>query len=81
MSAVSIVALVVSGLGMLGAALVMYTKIVRHLTRLEEANKKAIKLATHVPGLAYRVKNIEQQLGIEPFELPEFFENGHVSEE
>lgn len=73
----AILAFILSCLGMLGAGLVAYTKIVQHLTRLEAKFDQSSKLAAHVPGLYVRTAHIEAHLGISPPEMPIFF-NGHA---
>lgn len=76
----AVLALVLSGLGLLGGGLVMFFKVVAHLTRIETYAQQSAKLAAHVPNLNYRMTNVERMLEISTPDLPVFM-NGHHSEE
>lgn len=76
---IPIIAAILSGIGLLGGGLVMYTRVIQHLTRIESMFDQHARLASHIPGLYARVDNLERQLGVSAPELPNFF-NG-ASEE
>jgi hypothetical protein len=68
----AIVAVVVSILATFAGAAVMFTKIVRHLTRIEAKVDQTAKLAAHVPGVYYRLLTVEKALDISAPSIPNF---------
>lgn len=76
---VAIIALILSGFGLLGGALVMLVKIVRHLTRIETGFKQMTKIVAHVPNHNYRITTIERHLELSTPELPVYM-NGSAEE-
>lgn len=75
----AIIALILSGFGLLGGALVMLVKIVRHLTNIETGFKQMGKIVAHVPNLNYRVTTIERHLELSTPDLPVYM-NGTAEE-
>lgn len=75
----AIIAIILSGLGLLGAALAMLVKITRHLTRIETEFKQMAKIVAHVPNHNYRITTIERHLELSTPDLPVYM-NGHAEE-
>jgi hypothetical protein len=68
----AVIAIVLSTLGLLGGAVVMYTKLVRFMTGIENTLAQMAPMVKRVPGLFYRIYAIEQHLDFTPPEIPEF---------